>query len=482
VLLVIATAQLTLVLDDSIANIALPTIQNELGISAASLPWVINAYILAFGGLLLFGGRLGDLFGRRRTLQIGVAVFTVASLLAGVAANGPVLVAARALQGVGAALTAPNALALITTNFPAGAARNKALAVYGAMSGLGITVGLLLGGLLTGTLGWRWVFFINVPIGLLVLVGSRLLGDAERHTGRLDLPGAVTGTTGMVALVYAITSGAEHGWSAGLTLASFAAAAVLLPIFVVLQARSADPMLPLRLFADRNRTGSYLGMLLVALGPMGSFYLLTLYMQHILQYSPIRTGLAWLPFGVGIVIGAGLSSKLVARFAARVVAAAGMLIAAGAVLWLSTVTVDTSYTTHVLPAIFATAFGFALGFVPLTLTAVHGVRPQDSGIASALLNAAQQIGVAIGLAIVSTVSVTATAARLPDALGALHRGRSAGDSTLVAAASDALVHGYSTALVVGALVLAAAAVITGLLVNAPRQHTAGQAAAGNEAP
>ncbi|MHA7181347.1 MFS transporter [Arthrobacter sp. MDB2-24] len=274
-LLVVAGAQLMLVLDDSIANIALPSIQNELAVSSASLPWVINAYILAFGGLLLFGGRLGDLFGRRRILQIGIGLFTISSLVAGIAPTGPVLVAARAVQGLGAALTAPNALALISTTFPAGEARNKALALYGAMSGLGVTVGLLLGGVLTGMLGWRWVFFINLPIGLALLAGTRTLVDAPRHTGRPDVPGAVTGTGGIAALVFAIIHGGEQGWDVPATLIVFALAAVLLPAFVTIETRSADPMLPLRLFADRNRTGSYLGMLFVSFGPMGTFYLLT---------------------------------------------------------------------------------------------------------------------------------------------------------------------------------------------------------------
>ncbi|PYE53936.1 MFS transporter [Deinococcus yavapaiensis] len=283
-LLVIAAAQLMLVLDDSIANVALPTLQRELGISSANLPWVVNAYILAFGALLLFGGRAGDLYGRRRVFQSGLLLFTVASLLVGLAPNAALLIAARALQGVGAALTAPNAFALITTTFPAGATRNKALAVYGAMSGLGIVAGLLLGGLLTGTLGWRWVFFINIPVGLLVLAGTRTLVEAARQPGRLDVLPAITGTLGMASLVYA----GEQGWTDPLTLGAFAGAAVLIPLFLLSQARRANPLLPLGLFRDCNCAGSYLGMLLLAIGPMGTFYLVTLFMQHILGYSPIR--------------------------------------------------------------------------------------------------------------------------------------------------------------------------------------------------
>lgn len=468
-LLVIAAAQLMLVLDDSIANIALPTIQNELGISPSNLPWVVNGYILTFGALLLFGGRAGDLFGRKRVFQWGLALFTLASLLVGLAPSGGLLIAARVLQGIGAALTAPNALALIATTFPAGEARNKALAIYGAMSGLGIVAGLLLGGVLTGTLGWRWVFFINIPVGLLVLAGTRTLVDAARHSGRLDLPGALTSTVGMAALVYAITRGGESGWADPLTLGSFVAAAVLIPLFLLIQARSAQPLLPLRLFGDRNRWGSYLGMLLLAVGPMGTFYLVTLFMQHILGYNPIRTGLAWLPFAVGIALSAGVGSKLVSRVPPRVLAAAGMLIAGAGVLWLSTLGTGANYALHLLPAIFLTAFGFGLGFVPLTLTAVHGVQAQDSGIASALLNASQQIGVALGLALLSTVAVTTTARQLPDALDALYRGRTAGDEGLVARASDALVQGYGSGLTAGALILVVAAIITALVINARPQ-------------
>jgi EmrB/QacA subfamily drug resistance transporter len=473
-LIVIATAQLMLVLDDSIANIALPTIQNELGIPPATLPWVINAYILAFGGLLLFGGRIGDLFGRRRVLQAGMMLFTAASLLAGLAESGALLIAARALQGIGAAMTAPNALALITTTFPEGRPRNKALAVYGAMSGLGIVAGLLLGGVLTGTLGWRWVFFINMPIGMFVLAGSRTLVEAKLHEGRLDLGGALTSTGGMASLVFAITRGGEHGWLDSLTVSSFVAAAVLLPIFLLIQARSADPLVPLRLFKDRSRAGSYLAMMLLAFGPMGAFYLLTLYMQHILAYSALNTGLAWLPFGVGIVVGAGFTTKAIAHLSPRALAVVGMLVCSAAVLWLSTVGATAVYAGHIMPAIFATAFGFAMGFVPLTLTAVQGVPSHESGIASALLNASQQIGVAFGLAILSTIAVSATDSRHPGALMQLYQGRLAGDQAMVAIASDALIQGYNAALAAGAVAIAIAAVIAGVLISGRRTPGSGE--------
>lgn len=469
-LTVIATAQLMLVLDDSVANIALPTIQNELGISAATLPWVINAYILAFGGLLLFGGRLGDLFGRRRMLQVGMAIFTLASLLAGLAQEGVSLIAFRGLQGLGAALTAPNALALIATTFPEGPERNKAMGVYGGMSALGIVAGLLLGGILTSTLGWRWVFFINIPVGLAVFLGSRVLVEAELHRGKLDLLGALSSIGGMSALVYGITRGGEHGWLDPVTLTSFAVAAVLLPLFIALQARGRDPLLPLRLFGDRNRTGSYLGVALLAFGPMGAFYLLTLQMQHIEGYTPIMTGLSWLPFAIGIVVGAGGGSKLVAKLAPRQVAVPGMLIAAAALLWLSFLGDEFRYVSVFMPAVFLMALGFALGLVSLTLTAVKGVAAQETGIASALLNASQQIGVAFGLAVLSTVSVSTTNARLPDALGRLLEGRTAGDADLVQSASDALVAGYGAGLAAAAVALLAAALLTAWLVTARKDQ------------
>jgi EmrB/QacA subfamily drug resistance transporter len=456
------------VLDDTIANIALPTLQTDLRISPANLPWVINAYILAFGGLLLFGGRLGDLYGRRRMLQIGMATFTIASLLVGLAQGETSIVASRFLQGVGAALTAPNALALIATNFPEGTARNKAMAVYGAMSGLGITAGLILGGLLTGLFGWRWAFFINIPIGLAVLAGSRTLIEADLHKGRPDLAGAITSIGGMAALVYGITRGGEHGWTDDITLAAFAAAAVLLPLVVILQARNKDPLLPLRLFKDRNRVGSYLAMLLLGFGPMGMIYLLTLYLQHILGYSPLRTALAFLPFGAGIILGAGISSKLVTRFAPRTVAVPGALIGGAALFWLSTIGQKLDYVWHFMPAAFLTAFGFVTAVIALALTAVKGVKAQEAGIASALFNASQQIGVAFGLALLSTISVTATARKLPDALNALYRAREAGDVVSAQAASDALVHGYGLGLWASAIALIGAAIFIAILVNAKR--------------
>lgn len=445
-LLVIATAQLMLVLDDSIVNIALPSIQEELGVAPVHLPWVVNAYILAFGALLLLGGRIGDLWGRRRTLQVGLAVFVVASLVGGLGVNVEMLIVARAVQGIGAALAAPNALALITTTFSERSMRDKALSLYGAMSGLGIVVGLLLGGVLTDVLDWRWVFFINVPIGLLVLWGTRTLVASERHEGRLGMIGAVLGTGGMVSLVYSITRFGEDGFADPIAWTLVALAAVLLVAFVLTQRSSKSPLVPLTLFKDRSRTGAYLTMLGLAIGPMGTFYVVTLYLQQVRGFSPLITGLSWLPFAVGIVLGAGIAPKLLLKIAPRWVAALGGLLGAAGALWFSSIGVQTGYWLHLAPAMLVVALGFGLGVIALTQAAVYGVEADKAGIASALLNSAQQIGVALGLAVLAGVAATVTAGT---------------GST----GPQALVDGYGTALLVGAGILFAAALLASLSLS-----------------
>ncbi|WP_309127915.1 MFS transporter [Microbacterium sp.] len=445
-LLVIATAQLMLVLDDSIVNIALPSIQSELDVAPIHLPWVVNAYILAFGALLLLGGRIGDLWGRRHTLRLGIAVFVVASLVGGLGVNVEMLIVARAVQGIGAAMAAPNALALIATTFSERSMRDRALSLYGAMSGLGIVVGLLLGGVLTDLLDWRWVFFINVPIGLLVLWGTRTLVAADRHAGRLGMLGSVLGTVGMVALVYSITRFGEAGFADPIAWGLVALAALLLAVFVQVQGSSLTPLVPLSLFKDRRRAGAYLTMLGLAIGPMGTFYVITLYLQEVRQFSPLATGLSWLPFAVGIVIGAGVAPKLLLKIAPRWVAALGGLLAAGGALWFSRITVETGYWTGMAAAMLVIALGFGLGVVALTQAAVYGVDADKAGITSALLNSAQQIGVALGLAVLAGVAAAVTA-----------RTGSAGP--------QALVDGYSTALVVGAGILLAAAVLATLTLS-----------------
>ncbi|MFE6481636.1 MFS transporter [Streptomyces sp. NPDC057757] len=469
-LVVIAAAQLMVVLDATITNIALPAIQTDLGVSDANLAWIVNSYALAFGGLLLFGGKAGDLFGRRRMFQVGIAVFTLASLLGGLAPGEGLLIGARILQGVGAAFAAPNALALITTTFPEGKPRNAAMGVYAGMAGIGATVGLLLGGVLTDVLDWRWVFFVNIPIGLAVLAGTRTLVEAERHHGRLDVPGAVTGTGGLITLVYGITRGGDQGWTDGLTLASFGAAVVLLVAFLFLQARTTHPMMPLRLFSERSRWGSYATMLFIGAGMFATFYFLTLYMQLILGYSPVRTGFGFLPISFGMAAAAGVSSKLVARFAPRVIAGPGLLVAAVGMCWFATLEPDSSYAGHVMPAMFVTALGLGATFVPMTLGAVSGVSHDDTGVASALLNTAQQIGGALGLAILSTVSTSAANGELPEAASSLYRGLATKDFTLVAKAGDAVTHGYTMAFAAAAVLFLAGLLVTAFAVNAGRQQ------------
>ncbi|MEU0688472.1 MFS transporter [Streptomyces uncialis] len=459
-LVVIAAAQLMVVLDGTITNIALPSIQSDLDVSASTLAWIVNSYALAFGGLLLLGGRAGDLFGRRRMFRVGIVVFTVASLLGGFATNEVTLIGARILQGIGAAIAAPTALSLITTNFPEGAPRNKAMGVYAAMAGLGSTVGLLLGGVLTDYLDWRWVFFVNIPIGIAVLAGTKLLAEGKPEHGRLDVPGAITGTGGLIALVYGITRGGEHSWSDGLTLASFAVAAVLLSVFLVLQTRSAHPMMPLRLFRDRGRSGAYVTMLFLGAGMFATFYFLTLYLQQILGYSPVETGLAYLPFTVGMMVSAGLGSRLISRWSPRAIAGPGLLVGALGMLWFARLEHDSSYATHLAPAMFVTALGLGASFVPMTLGAVRGVLPEDSGIASALLNTAQQIGGALGLAGLTTVAMTTADDLVPDASGTFYRAMATGDAALLDRAGRALTEGYAAAYLVAAGLFVAGLIIT----------------------
>lgn len=470
-LLVVATAQLTIVMDDFISNIALPNIQEDLEISASNLPWVINAYILAFGSLLLFGGKLGDIFGRKRILQIGVGLFTISSMFAGLAQNDIFLIVSRFVQGVGSSLIAPNVLALIAVTFPQGKQRNNALAIYGAMSGLGMIIGLLLGGVLTSTVGWRWVYFITIPIGIVILAGSGKLVNAERHSGRLDVLGAITGTLGMASLVYAITRAGKYSWTDNFTIILFLTALVLITIFIISQARGKDPVLPLSLFKDRNRFGSYLGMVFLAFAPMGVVYLMTSFMQIVLGFSPLQTGLAWLPFSTGVILATAVITKLVTKFRPGNIVALGMILCSTAMFWLSTIDENTGYFSHLLPAIFIVAFGFGMSFIPLTLGAVNKVKAHQSGIASALLNASQQIGTALGLAVLSSIAVTVTEKQLPNALTVLHKAHIFQKNEIISNANNALINGYSAALVLGAFILFTIAIISFFILNTKAQYS-----------
>jgi EmrB/QacA subfamily drug resistance transporter len=403
-LAVIAVAQLMVVLDATIVNIALPQLQRGLHFSNADLSWVLNAYTLVFGGLLLLGGRAGDLFGRRRMFIIGVLLFAVASLAGGFAWDKGWLLAMRALQGAGGAIASPTALALIANTFDEGPDRNRAFGVYAAVSGAGAAIGLILGGVLTDTLSWRWVFFVNAPIGVaLAIVTPMVLRESDRGRGRLDVPGAVLSTGGMAALVYGFIHAATKGWANGVTLGSFAVAVVLIAAFLVVESNTAQPLMPLRLFRNRTRVGAYVVMLIVGAAIFAMFFFMTQYVQKVLDFSPLKAGFAFLPVSAMIVVVAQIVSRLVQRVSARTLIAGGTLVAGAGLLWMSRLTVHSSYVGHVLPTILLIAVGMGMTFVPITLAAVAAVEPHDAGIASAMLNVGQQVGGTIGLSALVTV-------------------------------------------------------------------------------
>ncbi|MER6916408.1 MFS transporter [Streptomyces sp. NPDC000594] len=408
-LLVIASAQLMVVLDVTIVNIALPHIQTALGFSTTNLSWVVSAYTLTFGGLLLLGGRAGDILGRRRVFMAGVGLFALASLLGGLSQNSAQLLAARALQGVGGAIASPTSLALISTTFTEGPERNRAFGAFAAVSAGGGAIGLLAGGVLVQWLDWRWVFFVNVPIALLIIVATpRHIQESERHPGRFDLIGAVTATLGMVALVYGFIRAAHDGWRDPVTIGSFTAAVVLLTAFVAVERRSRQPIVPLRMFADRNRSGSYGIMLCLAAAIFGMFFFLTLFVQDVLHFSPLRAGLAFLPVSIVIAVVAQITSRLLPRFGPKPFMVGGALAAAAGLAWLTRVDVHSTYAGAVLGPMLLFSLGMGTQFISLTLTALGGVRGEESGAASGLLNTSQQVGGSLGLAILVTVFGTAS--------------------------------------------------------------------------
>jgi len=407
-LVLICAVQLMVILDGTIVNIALPSIQHQLHFSATSLEWVITAYALAFGGLLLLGGRSGDLYGRRRMFTVGVVVFTSASLLGGFATDQAWLVAARVAQGVGGAIASPTALALIQNTFPEGPRRSRAMGVYAAMSGAGGSLGLLLGGILTDVASWRWVLFVNVPIGASVAVlAPRFLGTTPTRPGRLDLPGALTVTLGMTSLVFGLSRAATAGWSDGLTVGALVAAAVLLGVFLAIETRSPHALMPLHIFAERNRAAAYAIMLTLASAMFATFFFITQFVQDILGYSPLRAGVAFLPMTVGIGGTATIMSRLVGRVGTRRPMTVGPLVVASGLLWLSFVGVHAPYLAVMGPLVMV-AIGMGSTFVPLTLTVMARVQQGEAGLASALLNTGQQIGGSLGLAVLVTVATAVT--------------------------------------------------------------------------
>src|SRR2546421_592867 len=423
-LVVIATAQLMVVLDATIVNVALPHIQQALGFSGSGLEWVVNAYALTFGGLLLLGGRAGDILGRRRVFIWGVILFSAASLLGGFANSQAWLLGARALQGVGGAIVAPAALSLIATTFPEGPPRNRAMGVYAAMSIGGAAVGLIAGGLLTTYASWRWVFFGTVPMGIAVaLMAPGAFAGSERNPRRFDLPGAITSTLGLVALVYGLSSaatspnGVAH-WHDTKVVASLAAAVVLLASFVLIETRSREALMPLRIFRNRSRSGAYLVMLCVGTAMFGMFFFLSLFMQTVWGYSALKAGVAYLPMVGVIMLMAGVSAQLVPRIGARPLLLAGSAIGAGGMLWLSQINEHSTYVGGLLGPMMVTAAGLGTVFMPLTLVALSKVEDRDAGLASSLLNTGQQVGGALGLALLGTVAWTVVANSIHAQVGA----------------------------------------------------------------
>jgi EmrB/QacA subfamily drug resistance transporter len=414
-LLVIATAQLMVVLDATVVNVALPHIQTALGFSGSGLEWVINAYALTLGGLLLLGGRAGDLLGRRRMFVAGLLLFSAASLAGGLATSQAWLLAARAVQGAGGAIVAPTALALIATTFPEGPPRNRAMGVYAAMSGVGGAVGLIAGGLLVTYASWRWVLFVNVPIGIAVaLAAPAVLPGAARRPGRLDLPGAITGTGGVAALVYGLSNaatspdGTSH-WGDAKVVTALTAGAVLLAAFALVETRSRHALLPLRLLRQRDRLGANLIMLGVGTAIFGVFFFITLFVQDVWGYSALRAGVAFLPLTAMLLAASGTAAALVPRIGARPLLLAGGAASAGGLYWLSRVTEHGTYAGGLLGPSLMTGAGLGLLFVPLPLVALARVSEADSGVASSLLNVGRQVGGSIGLAVLGTVAWTVVA-------------------------------------------------------------------------
>jgi EmrB/QacA subfamily drug resistance transporter len=459
-LAVIGIAQLMIVLDASVVIVALPSAQHALHISIVNRQWVMSAYTLAFGSLLLLGGRIADYLGRRRVFIIGLLGFGAASALAGLAQNSTMLFGARALQGGFAAVMAPAALSLLTVTFTEAHERARAFGVYGAIAGSGAAIGLVLGGVLTQYASWRWTLLINTPIALIAAVmASRVIRESRvevRHS--YDLPGAVTSTGGLFLLVYGFTMVATHGWGAPLVVALLVSAVVLLGAFVVIEMRVAHPLLPLKVILERNRGGSFLASLFVGMALLGTFLFLTYFLQGILGYSALRTGFAFLPFSAGIIIGATLSSRFMPRTGPKMLMVAGLSLATLGLLWFTRLGVNSSYLTHVLGAEILVSIGMGLAFVPMNSTALFGVEEDSAGVASALVNTTQQVGGALGTAFLNTVAASSTAAYLVSRVAS---------STVK---TSATVHGYTTAFEISALLVAMGAVVAGVLVGSKRSH------------
>jgi EmrB/QacA subfamily drug resistance transporter len=456
ILSVLVVAQFMVVLDVAIVNVALPTIKNDLHFSEDGLQWVITSYAILFGGVLLLGGRMADLLGRRRVFMAGLAVFTIFSLLDGLAWSSASLIAFRGLQGLGAALLAPAALSILTTTFSEGRDRNVALGIWGAASGSGGAAGVLLGGALTSALSWSWIFFINVPVGLAVLAVSPVLlheSRAELNHRHFDAAGAVSITGGLMVLVYALTHASQHGWVTAETIGLLAASAALVIAFVVIEVRSPAPLLPLRIFRLRTLTASNINALLMGAAIFSQFFLLTLYMQQVLHYSALKTGVAYIALTLAIIGFSAVSQALVTRIGIRLVLTVGMALSAAGLVLYAQLPVHGHYFSNLFPAFILSGIGLAFAFVPMSIGALTGVKPEDAGVASGLLNTNQQIGGAIGVAIATTIATTYTSHYLSG-----HPGLGPLDGA-------ALTHGFQIAFYVLAALAALAAIVSAILIE-----------------
>jgi EmrB/QacA subfamily drug resistance transporter len=460
-LLLLAMTQFVVVIDASIVNVALPSIGRYLHFSRDDLTWVVNSYTLTFGGFLLLGGRMADLLGRRRMFMLGLVVFSIASFAGGIAQSEGWLIAARAVQGLGAAIVSPAALSIITTTFAEGAERNRALGIWGAVAGAGGAAGVLLGGILTSGLSWRWVLFVNVPIGLTAAaMAPRTLREsrAQDEGQSFDLPGAVSVTAGLALLVYAVVDAVNVGWGSTSTLLRLAGAVILLIGFVVIELRQRHPLVPFSIFRLRTLRGANIVGLLIGMALFSMFFFISLYLQDVLRYSPIDTGFAYLPLAVGIILSAGGASQLVTRFGFKPPLIAGLVLIAAGLVWFSRVPgTGGTFAADILGPSLLAAVGLGLAFVPVTIAAVAGTEPGEAGLASGLINTSQQVGGALGLAILATVANS-------DTKGLLSSG--------VHNPAVALTKGFDRAFLAGGGFAVAGAILAAVLISSrdSREH------------
>jgi EmrB/QacA subfamily drug resistance transporter len=450
-LALLSAVQFMVVLDIAIVNVALPSIKDDLGFSQENLQWVISAYALVFGGFLLLGGRAADVIGRRRIFLVGLVVFTVASLLAGLAWSEGALIAARSLQGLGAAIISPAALSILSTTFAEGRERNIALGVWGAVGGFGAAAGVLLGGILTDLLSWQWIFFVNVPVGTLAFALTPILLAESRDASvnAFDVPGAALVTGGLSSLVYAITQGGERGWLSGHTLGFFAAAVALLAGFVAWERRHPEPLMRFGIFQIRTVSGANVAGFIMGTAMFAMFLMLTLYMQQVLGYSPLKTGLAYLAVAGTAIIWSGVAAQLVTRLGVKPVLVVGMITLTAGLVYFTRVSVDGSYLGDLLPGFLLIAVGIGFSFVPISIAALAGVQPAEAGLASGLINTSQQVGGALGIAALSTIATSHTNSALKAGTALPH----------------ALVNGFTAAFVAGAVVAAAGILVALTLIR-----------------